>query len=364
MKKKVLFLIPSLGGGGAERVYTHLLNHIDRERFDLYLIVVKLEGPYVDDLPKDIKVINLKKSSVKWSLIKLIFEINKIKPHVIMSTLLHLNLALLLVKPFLKGKPKVIVREANPPSYSRKSLSKGWLYKWLFKRLYDRADQVVAISGDVAEDTVRFFKVDRKKVHIIHNPLVIDQVKSESNEHVHHPWLLDKKEPVLVSVGRLSEQKDFPTLIQAFAKTLNKKRCKLLILGEGPNYNKLIALCKKLSIEDHVDFLGFKKNPYKYVKQSDLFVLSSKWEGFGMVFIEALAVGTPIVATDCSGGPREILNDGEFGVLTPVGDIEKLSDAMIKSLEKKKDKEKLVRRAKEFDITSIKRQYEQVFDAM
>lgn len=361
MKKKIIFLIPSLHGGGAERVYTHLLHHIDREKFEPYLMVVNLEGPYVEDIPSDVKIVDLKKRSVKSSLIKLIKEINKIRPSIIMSTLLHLNLTLLFIKPFLKGNPRIIVREANPPSFSIKELLGTSVFKKLYVKLYKRADHIIAISKDVAEDVIETFNVPKDRVHIIYNPVLVEQIKMKSEEDVNHPWIINKKEPVIISIGRLVEQKDFPTLIKAFAKVIERKKCKLIILGEGPNYSILLELIKELGIEDSVDFLGFVNNPYKYVKNSDLFVLSSKWEGFGMVIIEALAVGTPVVATDCPGGPHEILNNGKFGKIVPVGDIGKMSQAIIEALDEEIDRGRLIKRAMDYDINVIKLRYQEVF---
>lgn len=362
MKKKVIFLIPSLNGGGAERVFIQLLKVLDRNVFEIYLMVTNLEGPYVNEIPNDINIIDLQKTSVKRSLFSLIKEINKIKPNVIISTLFHMNLALLIISPFLIGRPRIILREANPPRFSMGGLPKGKLFIWLYSRLYKRSDAIVAISTDVSNDIQKTLKVKKEKIRIIYNPVDISGIQKKSREKVLHKWFNEKNVPIIISVGRLVEQKDHTTLIKAFAKVRRKKLCKLLILGEGYYYTKLKKMVDNLNLSSDVEFLGFVSNPFKYIHNSDLFVLSSKWEGFGMVLIETLALGTPIVSTDCLGGPHEILNNGEYGKLVPVGNDDIMADKIIEMLNNPSDKKKLISRAMDFDISKIKTQYEQILN--
>jgi glycosyltransferase involved in cell wall biosynthesis len=162
-----------------------------------------------------------------------------------------------------------------------------------------------------------------------------------------------------LGAGRHTQQKDFPTLIKAFSKVRQNTKCRLCLLGKGELSDEYVALADRLGIEDSFELLGYVDNPYKYMRGADLFVLSSIWEGFGNVIVEAMACGTPIVSTDCPSGPAEILDEGEYGSLVPVGDSEKMAEAIISSLENPTSPDKVQRRAEEFSDEQILPQYEE-----
>jgi glycosyltransferase involved in cell wall biosynthesis len=233
------------------------------------------------------------------------------------------------------------------------------LIKQLVKRLYPHADAVVACSKGVAEDLVQNMKVPRERVHVIYNP-TDPEIEAKAQEPVDHPWFKNSKIPVILCVARLAPEKDLPTLIRAFSIVRKERPARLAILGEGSERAKLEALVKELGLDGDVWMPGFVDNPFKFMKRATVFALSSKFEGFGMVIAEALAVGTPVVSTDCPSGPAEILGGGKWGKLVPVGDHEKLAEAILETIENPPDREKLKERGRDFSLDRIGQQYLQL----
>jgi glycosyltransferase involved in cell wall biosynthesis len=198
----------------------------------------------------------------------------------------------------------------------------------LVKRFYPWADVVAGNSQGVAEDLRRVTGLPRERVRILHNPVVTPELQEKARLPVNHPWFGAGQPPVVLAVGRLTKQKDFPTLIRAFARVRQSRPARLIILGEGPDYAQLEALVCELGLKKDVALPGFVENPYAFMSRASLYVLSSRWEGLPTVLIEALYCGPPVVATDCPSGPKEILADGRHGALVPVGDVEALAEAI------------------------------------
>ncbi len=363
--RKVVFITPSLRGGGAERVVVNLLRHMNRSEIELTLITLKLEGPYVSQLPADTQVIDLGTKRVRHSIIRLLREINRIQPDVVFSTLGHLNVALLALRPFMKKRPKIVLREANAPSFSMRQTGKGGLYRMLYRLFYPKADRVIALSQGMAEDLLAYSGMSRDKVSIIHNPVVTEEIRRLADEEVDHPWLRDKMLPVCISVGRLVEQKNYDLLLRGFAKAIQEVPARLIVLGEGPKRAHLEALADTLGVREHVDFVGFTANPYAYMARSDLFVLSSSWEGMPNVLLEALAVGLPAVATACIGVP-DVLDGGRYGIMIPIGGEEELAQAIIASIGEgtETDRQRQRERAGQFHIDIIAGEYREVLTSV
>jgi glycosyltransferase involved in cell wall biosynthesis len=198
--------------------------------------------------------------------------------------------------------------------------------------LYPFADSIIAISHGVARDLATTAKLSLESIEVIYNPTISPQLSEKSQESIGHPWFAPGQSPVVLGVGRLEQQKDFPTLIHAFAKVRQMQTAKLVILGSGREEKKLLSLVNELKLNEDVAMLGFVDNPYAYMAKSAVFVLSSAWEGFGNVIVEAMAVGTPVVSTNCPNGPEEILDNGKYGELVPVGDSQAMAEAILRVL--------------------------------
>ncbi|MEH7086684.1 glycosyltransferase [Neobacillus drentensis] len=360
MKKKILFVIPSLEGGGAERVIVNLLRNIDRTKFNVNFIAINLQGPYVKDLPNDINIIDLKKTRARYSIFKLIKEINKIKPDSILTTLGFINILLIIIKPFLFGKPRIVIREANTVSknFSGTSNLKKSIYKSIYSYLYPKADVIIAQSEGMKNDLINFLSLPPNKIKRIYNPIDINTIISKSKEF--NPFMHNGVQNI-VSIGRLTYQKGFDILIEAFKVVVDHNpNTKLTILGEGPLKKELLDLADNLGIINNINFEGFKENPYPYLSNSDVFVLSSRWEGFPNVLLEALACGSNIVSTNCKSGPSEIIGDNKYGLLVEEENAELLAQNIINMLKKAPQTKQNMDQSLIYDIKNIVTQYEDI----
>lgn len=203
----------------------------------------------------------------------------------------------------------------------------------LMRLFYPWADGVIAISQGVREDLLKIVRMPEEKVKVVYNPSITPEIFAKADEPLGHPWFGPGEPPVIPGVGRLTAQKDFPTLIRAFAMVPNKRSARLMILGEVENRHELDRLVGEMGLETDVEISGFLNNPYKYIKRAAVFVLSSRFEGLSNVLIEAMSLGTPVISTDCTSGPGEILEYGRRGLLVPVSDIEAMAKAIVVTLQ-------------------------------
>ena len=225
------------------------------------------------------------------------------------------------------------------------------------------ADAAICVSQGLADDFIKNTEMPPQKTHVVYNPVVFPEYDQAAREPISHPWFAPGNEPVILAVGRLVVQKDYPTLLRAFSIVNKKRPVHLLILGEGQERDRLEALIQELGISENVQMPGFVKNPYAYMARARLLVLSSRWEGFGNVLAEALASGTPVVSTDCKSGPGEILAEGRFGRLVPVGDAQALAAAMLETLQTPPDQAMLRQRAQDFTLEKSVKEYLRVFQS-
>lgn len=366
MKKKIMFFMYSLAGGGAERTVVNIINNLDRNKYKILLVIgTEKNNDYLDLVPRDVEIINLDSKRLRYCIFKLTICILKQKPNLLFSTVNQNNIILLISRLLTFKRIPIVVREANNRTQSGKVTKFNKLLTFL---LYNSiANKVIALSRGVKNDLVNNFYVREDKIEVIYNPIEIGNIKHLSNEKI-DDFYKTKNEKIIIAVGRLVEQKDFKTLIKAFSIVTKEIKSRLLILGKGPLESELKKLCESLGIKDKVIFAGFKKNPYKYMKLSDVFVLSSKWEGFGHVIVEAMAVGTPVISTNCKSGPSEIIKDNQYGILVPVNNYKILADEIIRLLSNnhlmKKYKEKGLIRSKDFNALNITKMYEKVFDEL
>jgi glycosyltransferase involved in cell wall biosynthesis len=232
------------------------------------------------------------------------------------------------------------------------------------RMIYPFVDGIICVSHGVADDLVQTAGVRPNSLNVVYNPIVTTELIHQADSPVGHPWLQAGQPPVILGAGRLTRQKDFATLIHAVSRVIRERHCRLLIIGEGHDRLMLQQLIRQLHLEKAVDLPGFVDNPFAYMKRSQVFVLSSAWEGFGNVLVEAMAVGTPVVATDCPSGPREILDNGRFGPLVPPGQPHRLAEAIVAMLNSPTDAGLLQTRAADFSARQSGRAYRRVlFDA-
>ena len=307
-RRCILFLIPTLRGGGAERVIVTLLKYLDRSKFRLTLAVVDTRNAvFLDDLPDDVEFIDLGYRRVRYALPKIVRLIWRRKPDVVFSTLGHMNLALAIVRPLLPRRVRYITRETTIPSQDFKAYSFPMIWALLYRIFNNRVDLGVCQSRAMQLDLVDNFSFPEDKTIVIHNPVDEVFIIKRINENAG----IDSKELdsiSLIAAGRLSPEKGFDLLIEAIA-LLGDPRVRLEILGEGPLLDPLKQLARSKGLERQIQFAGFKANPYSRFARADGFVLSSHYEGFPNVVLEALTCGTPVIATPALGGVREILDD-------------------------------------------------------
>jgi glycosyltransferase involved in cell wall biosynthesis len=267
------------------------------------------------------------------------------------SSMTHTNVAAILANATARPQTRLVVVEHNQHSLNRRqkrglvALSYN-MVRWL----YPRADLIAAVSEGVREDLARAAGLSLGGIDILHNPVVTDDLERRAAEAVDHPWFREGEPPVVLAVGRFTRQKNFPLLLEAFAEVRRKRVARLVILGEGDLRGELEAKVRDLGISAEVDLPGFDSNPFRFMRRAGVFVLSSDWEGLPTALIEAMACGTPVVATDCPSGPREILLGGRLGRIVPVGDAHALAGAIAATLTAPADRATLIARAREFSV--------------
>jgi glycosyltransferase involved in cell wall biosynthesis len=332
-RRKILLLIPSLEGGGAERVFSLLLAHLDCARFELHLGVLQGNGSYMGNVPADVTVHRLNISRVRYALPSLLRLAWRLKPQTILSTLGHLNLALIAAKPLMPRGTRLLIRESAIAS----SLLEDWMrhprfWKFLYRRLYKRADKVVCLSDSMVNDLAEHFDVPREKLVRIYNPVDVKQVR-ELAECGKNPY--SGAGPHLVAAGRLTRQKGFDVLLDALPYVRQRfPDVRLTILGQGPLQRELREQSERLKLEEIVSFVGFQSNPWLYLRYADLFVLPSRYEGTSNTLLEALALGKRAVVSDCPGGSREIAEGNEAVVLVPPEDASMLARVIVEECDR------------------------------
>ena len=327
----VLFLIPSLRGGGAERVITTLLQHLDRSSFKLTLALVDArKSVFLNEVPADVEFIDLGCRRVRYALPKIVALIWKRRPDVVFSTLGHLNLALAMLRPLLPRNPRYIARESSIVSQVLAAHRNPQLRRWMYRRFYGNHDAVVCQSQAMLDDLVANHAFPRERTVLIHNPVDVERVRRLSAETGpdNEPAFKKNSDGVqLITAGRLAHEKGFDLLIEALA-LLDTARVQLTILGTGPLRACLERLAQTMGVADRVRFAGFQANPYAWFAWADAFVFSSRFEGFPNVVLEALACGTPVIATPAPGGTREVLNDIPQCVVAKEVSSKALADAI------------------------------------
>lgn len=360
-KDKVAFFMPTLGGGGAERVIVNIINELSKHHNNIDLILAKGFGEYKDEINNSINIINLSSNSIWKSFIPFYNYIREVRPKYLLSTLPYTNIIAVLVCMLIKDPPKLILREANTVSQMRKypDSFREIILPQLVKLFYPRADKIIAVSNGVRDDLVANINLDPEHVITVYNPIVGKEIIEYAKEQV-TDINLDSNEKIVISVGRLNEQKDHKTLLEAFKLVNDQVKSKLIILGKGKLEYELKNYVQSLNLNESVKFMGFQKNPFKYMANADVLVLSSKYEGLPGVLIQAMAVGCPVVSTNCPSGPKEILGNGKWGTLVPVGDSKKMAEAILNTFSNKISEKSLINRASYFSKSKNTKKYIEV----
>lgn len=299
------------------------------------LVLAKAEGPYLTDVSPSVRVVDLRASRVLASLPGLVRYLRRERPTALLSAMSHANVVAAAARWLARVPMRLVVSEHNTYSVANAAgkSSTSILMPSLMRLTYAGVDSIVAVSQGAAADLAAVMNLPSKRVQTIYNPVVTDTMLARSRQPVEHPWFGADEPPVILGIGRLTAQKNFSLLIRAFAQLHSQRNMRLMILGEGELRSELEALINKLGLEEDVALLGFVNNPYAYLRQSAMFALSSVWEGLPTVLIEAMACGVRVVSTDCPSGPSEILENGKWGRLVPMGDVDALAKAIAETLD-------------------------------
>lgn len=346
---RIAFFIPNMNGGGAERVVVNLLRGMRQRGLELDLVLARKTGPYLDQVPEGVRIIDFSKDHCRQVLWFLARYLRQERPALLISHLGRANLAAVIARWLSGSQTPLALVEHNTPSRERVFGTLHVKVLTLMKRLlYHYADALITVSRAAARDLETEIKSKNDRVLTIYNPIIEPSLLFEQLEPSGHLWLDHKTVSVVLAVGRLQKQKNFDLLLDAFRLLRNHRPVRLVILGEGAQRFDLERRLGDLNLRNDVDLPGFVNNPYAYMSKADVLVLSSKYEGFGNVLVEAMACGCPVVATDCPSGPEEILDRGRWGPLLPVGDVHALTEAMIHVLDYPISKEQLKQRSLDF----------------
>jgi len=358
MKQRIAFFLASLRGGGAEKNVVNLANYFIENGFNVDIVLVQETGPYLRDLHKNVRIIGLNKTRSIYSIFALRMYLLEVNPDALLSHVIHINLVTILAKLLLfkKIKTRIVICSVN--SLTAPIVKNGQVklihiaQLKLITFLYSLADGIIFSSKAAMTEAFSYKSSLQNRSICIYNPVVTDSMIEYSSNRAPYEKI------TFVAAGRLEEQKNFSLLINAFFIVKQSLDAQLIILGEGSLRAKLVNQANELGLQNDISFIGFVDDLNSYIKRSDAFVLSSLWEGFGNVIAESLALGVPVVSTDCPFGPSEILCDGKYGQLVPVNNVEALSVAMLKSINSPISKDELVERSKDFLVDRIALQYQ------
>lgn len=362
------FFIPRLEQGGAEQVAINLVNGLTARGYNVELLLTQFQGSLQSQLASEVDVVALPPSrtpvlGVAMNLPALVDYLRKREPAVLFSHLSRTNVVSLAASRLLDIDTAVVPTQHKAFGVEMDRNLKAWAVDKLVPLLYPSADRIIAVSEGVADSLVEGTTVEREKISVLYNPIDIDDIREQASRGVDHEWIENDDIEVVLFVGRLTEQKDLKTWIRAFARVhAQNPHTRAIIAGKGPLREELQAYAERLGLADVVSIPGYLENAYGYMYASDVFLLSSRYEGLPSVLIEALACGCPVVSTDCPSGPREILGDGKYGQLRPVGDVDGLAEAVVECLNAPAQRSELRNRADDFATGAVLDDYERFLE--
>ncbi|MES9993408.1 MAG: glycosyltransferase [Candidatus Thiodiazotropha sp.] len=324
------------GEGGVERMVLNLVNAMAERGLHIDLLLIKTRSRHLSEIHPAVNRIDLGSRHTATSLLPLARYLQRAQPPCLLAAKDRAGRIAVLARFLVAASQTRLVLRLGTnltAAFAHKSPWRLLLRRLPIRLLYPRIDRIIAVSEGVRKDTLAVSGVAPEKVVVVRNPVITPQLLEAADAPSPHPWLDDAEIPVILGVGRLTVQKDFPTLLRAFAELRSQRPCRLIILGDGRQREKLLTMSEELGISDALALPGFTANPYAYVKRAGLFVLSSRWEGSPNALTEAMALGTPVVSTDCPSGPDELLDGGRIAPLVPMGDWQALFEAMQRTLE-------------------------------
>ena len=347
-------------------MFVNLASQIAHNGVRVYFIVCDASRPYLDDLDSSIELIVISKDRLAMTreLVSLLEQYRATS----LFTAKELGLTVALkAKRQSSSDTRIYLRAITNISARIKHRHllqriKGELEVRKLRKLYHQLDGIVAVSHGIAEDVHRISGIPLSQIKVAHNPVVTKQLHQRAGQPVDHPWLLQQEIPVILGIGRLTKQKNFELLINAFALVRDNRPAKLIIMGGGSRKKKLIKQAERLGVADDVDLPGFNPNPYSMLHHASLFVLSSNWEGSPNALTEALAVGCPAISTDCPSGPRETLQEGKYGPLVPINDNKAMAGAIMEVLDNPLPREVLQSAAEKFTVENSAMEYIQALE--
>jgi glycosyltransferase involved in cell wall biosynthesis len=332
---RIAIFLPSLYGGGAERVMVTLANGFAERGLTVDLVVARAHGvygAYTGEISPKVRLVVLGRTRLLAATPALVKYLVEQKPQAMLSAINMANIVAIAARAIAGTSTRLVISERNMNSGAVQTGDfRDHILPYLMRLTYRHADAITAVSAAVAGDVAQVTGLERASIEVIHNPLDVAGIAARSQETVAFPKELGR--PLIVAAGRLDHQKDYPTLIAAFALLAESRPATLVILGEGKLRGEIEAMIAARGLTGRVHLPGFAVNPFAFMARADLFVLSSAWEGFGNVLVEAMACGARVVATDCPGGIAEVLEAGKWGALVPVGDPEALAAAMMEALD-------------------------------
>ncbi len=368
--RHLALFVSGFSSGGVPRLMLTLGHALALRGHRVDFLVARSEGPLREKLSSRVRLIELAdwQPRLHWkpkknrhrvfaSLPALVRYLRRERPDVLLSGGNYVNFVAVAARGLARSATRHVL--SHHSNLSRETANKPFV-RWAARHVFPRADAIVAVSHGVAEDLSAQAGIARDRITTIHNPIVTPELLDQARAPLDHPWFAPGAPPVLLGVGRLHEQKDFPNLVRAFARVRAARDARLVILGEGKSpesRRELLELAAGLGVGDDVALPGFVDNPFAYMARASVFVLSSAWEGFGNVLVEALACGCPVVSTNCPSGPAEILDDGKFGALVPVGDDTALAAAIASTLDAPPAAERLRARGAQFSVDRAAESY-------
>ncbi len=307
-------------------------NELLKKGFCVDLVLANLEGALSCAIPEGVRLVDLSSSRMLTAIPRLVKYFRASNPAAIFSTITHANIAAACAARYARVSAPVVIRQSNTPLSETQDSFGRMLASHFIPLSYRLADAIIAVSEGVREQLICISPSCERKTRVLPTPVLTEEIKGLAEQHINHPWFDDCSVPVVVSAGRLKPHKGMLELIRAFRRVRDATKARLLILGEGSDRSRLESEIARLNLRDDVSLPGFSPNPFPFMKKASVFVLASHYEGLPNVLIQALGLGTPVVATDCQSGPSEILEGGRWGKLVSLGSTDELADAMLESL--------------------------------